>query len=87
MKLKFKKMEITIKDIQNNLKTLPEELFQNVNDYIEFLKAKYKNNGQNDLYELSIEQKNILDERLLESEEDYISAEDSITLLKQKYGV
>lgn len=34
-------MEITIKDIQHNLQTLPKELFQNVNDYIEFLKEKY----------------------------------------------
>lgn len=35
-------MDITIKDIENNLKTLPKELFQNVNDYIDFLKSKYK---------------------------------------------
>lgn len=35
-------MEITINDIQNNLKTLPEGLLGNVNDYIEFLKSKYR---------------------------------------------
>ncbi len=34
-------MEITIKDLENNLKTLPKELFGNVNDYIDFLKEKY----------------------------------------------
>ena len=34
-------MEITIKDLENNLKTLPKELLGNVNDYIDFLKEKY----------------------------------------------
>jgi hypothetical protein len=32
-------MEITIKDLENNLKTLPKELLGNVNDYIDFLKG------------------------------------------------
>lgn len=40
-KNKFKKMEITIKDLEKNLKTLPKELLGNVNDYIDFLKEKY----------------------------------------------
>ena len=35
-------MEITIRDIENNSKTLPKSLFQSVNDYIEFLKLKYR---------------------------------------------
>ena len=40
-------MEITIKDIQNNLKSLPEELLGNVNDYIDSLKEEYlKKNPQ-----------------------------------------
>ena len=34
-------MEITIKDLEKNLKTLPKELLVNVNDYIDFLKEKY----------------------------------------------
>lgn len=37
-------MEITIKDLEKKLKTLPEELLENVNDYIDFLKSKYKKN-------------------------------------------
>ena len=41
MKINSKKMEITIKDLENNLKTLPKELLGNVNDYIDFLKEKY----------------------------------------------
>ena len=34
-------MEITIKDLEKNLKTLPKELLGNVNDYTDFLKEKY----------------------------------------------
>ena len=34
-------MEITIKEIEKSLKSLPKELFGQVNDYIEFLKSKY----------------------------------------------
>lgn len=34
-------MDITIKEIEKNLKSLPKELFGQVNDYIEFLKSKY----------------------------------------------
>ena len=42
-------MEITIKDLENNLKTLPKELLGNVNDYIDFLKEKYLNKEKNNL--------------------------------------
>ena len=31
-------MEITVKDIEKNLKTLPKELLEQVNEYVEFLK-------------------------------------------------
>ena len=41
IKINPKKMEITIKDLEKNLKTLPKELLGNVNDYIDFLKEKY----------------------------------------------
>jgi hypothetical protein len=34
-------MDITIKEIEKNLKSLPKEFFGQVNDYIEFLKSKY----------------------------------------------
>ena len=37
-------MEITIKDLENDLKSLPKELLQQVGDYVAFLKQKY--NGQ-----------------------------------------
>lgn len=37
--------------------------------------------------ELSEEMKTILDQRLLENESDYLTAEQSITQMKAKYGV
>jgi len=47
-------MDITIKEIEKNLKTLPKELFGQVNDYIEFLKHKHFKGKQ---YEVSEWQK------------------------------
>jgi len=47
-------MDITIKEIEKNLKTLPKELFGQVNDYIEFLKYKHFKGKQ---YEVSEWQK------------------------------
>ena len=44
-------MEITLKDIQNNLQTLPKELFQNVNDYISSLKFQNSAKKENLLKE------------------------------------
>lgn len=34
-------MEITVKDIQSNLETLPKEFLNEVNDFIDFLKHKH----------------------------------------------
>lgn len=39
-------MEKTIKDIERNLETLPKELLNNVNDFIDFLKYKYLKENQ-----------------------------------------
>jgi hypothetical protein len=38
-------------------------------------------------FELTDEMKNILDERLMEDQSDYISAEESIKQLRDKYGL
>lgn len=38
-------------------------------------------------YDLSVDMKTILDERLQEDEKTYLSAEDSIQQLNKKYGV
>lgn len=34
-------MQITLKEINKNLESLPKELFEQVNDYIDFLKSNY----------------------------------------------
>ncbi|SMP29297.1 DUF2281 domain-containing protein [Chryseobacterium profundimaris] len=40
-------MEITLKDLENNIRTLPENFYEEVNDFIDFLKTKYtKTNSQ-----------------------------------------
>jgi DNA replication initiation complex subunit (GINS family) len=37
----MKKMEITLKDLENNIRTLPENFYEEVNDFIDFLKYKH----------------------------------------------
>ncbi len=39
----MKKMEITLKDLENNIRTLPENFYEEVNDFIDFLKYKNSN--------------------------------------------
>jgi hypothetical protein len=39
-------MEITLKDVESNLETLPEEFLYQVNDFIDFLKYKHLNDKQ-----------------------------------------
>jgi hypothetical protein len=38
-------------------------------------------------FELTADMKTVLDERLLEDEKTYLTAEDSISLLSKKYGL
>lgn len=44
----MKKMEITLKDLENNIKTLPENFYEEVNDFIDFLKTKYNRTNSED---------------------------------------
>lgn len=68
---------------------------QDVNtDILDSIKATFKSKpitiiveeDEND-FELTTYMKEILDERLLEDQNSYISAEDSLKLLSEKYGV
>ncbi|WP_267404006.1 MULTISPECIES: hypothetical protein [unclassified Chryseobacterium] len=34
-------MEITLQDLENNIRTLPENFYEEVNDFIDFLKHKH----------------------------------------------
>ena len=69
-------MEITIKDLENNLNTLPKELLGNVNDYIDFLKEKYlTKDWANQLSEI---QKKSIEKGILDIEnENIISHEEA----------
>ena len=69
-------MEITIKDLENNLKTLPKELLGNVNDYIDFLKEKYLTKDWAN--QLSETQKKSIEKGILDIEnENIISHEEA----------
>lgn len=80
-------MEITIKDLENDLKSLPTELLQQVSDYVAFLKFKHIQDSN----ELRLEewQKEILDERLLYLEknpDNTLDFDNTIAELKKKYS-
>ncbi len=34
-------MPVTIEQLENNIKTLPENLYQQVNDFVDFLRERY----------------------------------------------
>jgi predicted aldo/keto reductase-like oxidoreductase len=62
-------------------------------DILDAIKASFKSKAivitveEESEYELSEEMKSILDERLAEDKTDYITAEQSINELKQKYAL
>jgi hypothetical protein len=63
-------------------------------DILEAIKVAFKSRPivitieeEEDDFELNEEMKNILDERLMEDESDYITGEESIKRLKDKYGL
>lgn len=41
-------MAITIKHLEENIKTLPEDLYDEVNDFVDFLKFKYESRNLGD---------------------------------------
>ncbi len=47
----MKKMEITLKDLENNIRTLPENFYEEVNDFIDFLKHKHIKRKENEIPE------------------------------------
>ncbi len=63
-------------------------------DILEAIKLAFKNKSitivvqeDTDNYELSEEEKSILDDRLNEDKSDYITGEESLKQLKDKYGI
>lgn len=52
-------MPITIKHLEENIKTLPEDLYDEVNDFVDFLKFKYSSiENHNDIPDWQIEESN-----------------------------
>ena len=88
-------MEITIKDLENNLKTLPKELLGNVNDYIDFLKEKNlnkeKNNSsermQEETFKLTENQKKNLDSQENLDDSEFQDHDEFLAELKNEYGL
>lgn len=62
-------------------------------DILDAIKASFKSKAivitveEEEDYEISQELKDLLDERLTEDKNDYISTQQSISELKQKYGL
>ena len=88
-------MEITIKDLENNLKTLPKELLGNVNDYIDFLKEKYLNKEKNnssermheETFKLTENQKKNLDHQENLDDFEFQDHDEFLAELKNEYGL
>lgn len=58
-------MPITIKHLQDNIQTLPEDFYEEVNDFVDFLKSKKRNmNSQDWAGNLTDYQKNSIDKGL-----------------------
>ncbi|WDF47916.1 hypothetical protein PQ459_05400 [Chryseobacterium sp. KACC 21268] len=52
-------MAITIKHLEDNIKTLPADLYDKVNDFVDFLKFKYSAiENQNEVPDWQIEETN-----------------------------
>ena len=83
-------MEITIKDLEKNLKTLPKELLGNVNDYIDFLKEKYiskesKSSPKEETFKLTENQKKILDSQENLDDSEFQDHDEFLAELKKEY--
>ncbi|MBY0067063.1 MULTISPECIES: hypothetical protein [Empedobacter] len=74
----------TIEQVNSKLKQLPESLLEEVEPYIDFL--TYKHNQETE-FELSDEQKEILDNRLNELKENFFNAKDVLKELHEKYDL
>ena len=90
VKINSKKMEITMKDLEKNLKTLPKELLGNVNDYIDFLKKKYiskesKNSSKQETFKLTENHKKILDSQENLDDSEFQDHDEFLAELKKEY--
>ena len=74
----------TIEQVNSKLKQLPESLLDEVERYIECLTYKHYQETE---FEVSVEQKEILDNRLNEPKENFLNAKDVLKELHRKYDL
>lgn len=55
---KFEKMEITIRDLYENIDSLPKSLYKQVNDYLKFLKFQSNNSEDYEVPQWQIDETN-----------------------------
>lgn len=64
---------------------IPDNKQQFFQEFLELIGANYEKNNQN--YFITDEQKKILDQRLKEDKTSFISARESLSQLREKYGL
>ena len=64
---------------------IPDNKQQFFQEFLELIGANYEKNNQN--YFITDEQKKILDQRLDEDKTSFVSARESLSQLRQKYGL
>ncbi|WP_374460964.1 hypothetical protein [Chryseobacterium taeanense] len=66
-------MEITLKDLEDNIRTLPENFYEEVNDFIDFLKHKHSNTKKYEVPEWQKEETKRRTEYLRENPQSFVS--------------
>ncbi|MFY7845025.1 DUF2281 domain-containing protein [uncultured Chryseobacterium sp.] len=66
-------MEITLKDLEDNIRTLPENFYEEVNDFIDFLKQKHFKSKSNHIPEWQKEETERRAEYLRENPQSFVS--------------
>jgi hypothetical protein len=64
---------------------IPDNKQQFFQEFLELIGANYEKNNQD--FFITEEQKKILDERLIEDKTSFISARESLSQLREKYGL
>ena len=76
-------MEITIKDLYENIDTLPKSLYREVNNYIQYLKSKHSVNSDYEVPQWQIEETRKRAKYLQENPETVVSEAEMIRFLKE----
>ncbi len=75
-------MEITLKEIEKNLESLPEIFYSEVNDFIDFLKDKHRRTALNDIPEWQKEEVKRITEYARNNPQSFVSESEMNDYLK-----